>query len=120
MNKNLMILAGEILTAAVIYVVVNTFLPQKFAYTCPFDGKEYQTTLAVLLTVVYLFSVFYATILHMLFDMAEQAEMKAYVKKEYEKMSISKNEKDSQITALENKVKTLETALENVLKNNNK
>jgi hypothetical protein len=52
--------------------------------------------------------------------MAEQAEMKAYVKKEYEKMSISKNEKDSQITALENKVKTLETALENVLKNNNK
>ena len=56
----------------------------------------------------------------MLFDMAEQTEMKAYVKKEYEKMSISKNEKDSQITALENKVKTLETALENVLKNNNK
>ena len=30
MNKNLMILAGEILTAAVIYIVVNTFLPQNF------------------------------------------------------------------------------------------
>ncbi len=119
MNKNLMILAGEILTAAVIYIVVNAFLPQNFAYTCPFDGKEYQTTLAVLLTVVYLFSVFYATILHMFFDMAEQAKLKAY-KKEYEKNSISEAEKDSQITALENKVKTLETALENVLKNNNK
>ena len=120
MNKNLMILLGEILTAVAIYFGLNAYMPMDFNYTCPFDGKEYQTTLAVLLTVVYLFSVFYATILHMLFDMAEQAEMKAYVKKEYEKMSISKNEKDSQITALENKVKTLETALENVLKNNNK
>ena len=120
MNKNLIIVLGEILTAVAIYFVFNTYMPMDFNYTCPFDGKEYQTTLAVLLTVVYLFSVFYATILHMLFDMAEQTEMKAYVKKEYEKMSISKNEKDSQITALENKVKTLETALENVLKNNNK
>lgn len=118
MNKNLMILAGEILTAAVIYVVVNTFLPQNFAYTCPFDGKEYQTTFAILISAVYIVSVVYATILHMIFGVAEQGKLKAY-QKEREKNSISGAEKDSEIAALENKVKTLETALENLIKKKN-
>ena len=118
MNKNLMIFAGEILTAAVIYVVVNTFLPQNFAYTCPFDGKEYQTTFAILISAVYIVSVVYATILHMIFGVAEQGKLKAY-QKEREKNSISGAEKDSEIAALENKVKTLETALENLIKKKN-
>ena len=55
----------------------------------------------------------------MFFDIAEQDKLKAY-KKEREKNSISGAEKDSEIAALENKVKTLETALDSLIKKDNK
>lgn len=119
MNKNLIILAGEILTAVAIYVVVNMLMPQSFTYTCPFDGQKYQTTFAIMISVIYLAGVIYSTILHMLFDIAEQNKLKAY-KKEHEKNSITGAEKDSTIAALENKVKTLETALDSLIKKENK
>lgn len=118
MNKNLIILLGEILTAVAIYFVLNAYMPMDFDYTCPFDGKEYQTTFAILISAVYIVSVVYATILHMIFGAAEQGKLKAY-QKEREKNSISGAEKDSEIAALENKVKTLETALENLIKKKN-
>lgn len=119
MNKNLIIVLGEILTAVVIYFVFNTYMPMDFNYTCPFDGNEYHTTVAILITVVYLAGVVYSTILHMFFDITEQDKLKAY-KKEREKNSISGAEKDSEIAALENKVKTLETALDSLIKKDNK
>ena len=114
MNKNLIILLGEILTAVAIYFGLNAYMPMDFNYTCPFDGKEYQTTFAILISAVYIVSVVYATI----FGAAEQGKLKAY-QKEREKNSISGAEKDSEIAALENKVKTLETALENLIKKEN-
>lgn len=119
MNKNLIILAGEILTAVAIYIVVDMFMPQSLNYTCPFDGQEYQTTFAVLISVVYLAGVIYSTIFHIFFDMTEQNKLNAY-KKEHEKNSITGAEKDSTIAALENKVKTLETALDSLIKKENK
>ena len=81
MNKNLIILLGEILTAVAIYFGLNAYMPMDFNYTCPFDGKEYQTTFAILISAVYIVSVVYATILHMFFDAAEQNKLKAYQKK---------------------------------------
>lgn len=119
MNKNLIILLIEILTAVAIYFVLNSYMPMDFNYTCPIDGKEYHTTVAILITAVYLAGVIYSTILHMFFDIAEQDKLKAY-KKEREKNSISGAEKDSEIAALENKVKTLETALDSLIKKENK
>lgn len=119
MNKNLVILIGEILTAVAIYIVVDMLMPQSLNYTCPFDGQEYQTTLAILISVVYIAGVVYSTILHIIFDIAERNKLKAY-KKEYEKNSITGAEKDSTIAALENKVKTLETALDSLIRKENK
>lgn len=119
MNKNLIVLLCEIFIGFGIYFALNTYMPMDFTYTCPFDGKEYQTTIAILITTVYLASVVFSTILHMLTDVAEQNKLKAY-KKEHEKNSISGAEKDSVIAALENKVKTLETALDSLIKKENK
>lgn len=119
MNKNLIVLLVEILTAVAIYFVLNTYMPMDFNYTCPFDGKEYQTTFAILISAAYIVSVVYATILHMLSDITEHGKLKAY-QKEREKNSISGAEKDSVIAALENKVKTLETALDSLIKKENK
>lgn len=119
MNKNLIILLVEILTAVAFYFALNTFMPMDFNYTCPINGKEYHTTVAILITVVYLLGMLYSSVLHMFFDVAEQDKLKAY-KKEREKNSISGAEKDSEIAALENKVKTLETALDSLIKKENK
>ena len=119
MNKNLIVLLCEIFIGVGIYFALNTYMLMDFAYTCPFDGNEYHTTVAILVTVVYLAGVVYSTILHMFFDIAEQDKLKAY-KKEREKNSISGAEKDSEIAALENKVKTLETALDSLIKKDNK
>lgn len=49
-------------------------------------------------------------------NLKESKKISAY-KKEYEKNSVAYAEKDDIIKALENKVKTLETALDSVLKN---
>lgn len=119
MNKNLIILLAEILTAVAIYFVLNAYMPMDFNYTCPIDKNEYHTTVAILITVVYVAGVVYSTVLHMFFDIAEQDKLKAY-KKEREKNSISGAEKDSEIAALENKVKTLETALDSLIKKDTK
>lgn len=119
MNKNLIILLSEILTAVAVYFAISAFMPMDFNYTCPINGKEYHTTFAILISTIYLISEMYATILHMFFDIAEQDKLKAY-KKEREKNSISGAEKDSEIAALENKVKTLETALDSLIKKENK
>lgn len=119
MNKYVIIIFGEILTAVAIYFVLNMLMPMDFNYICPIDGKEYHTTIAVLITLVYLAGILYSTILHVFFDTAEQEKLKAY-KKEREKNSISGAEKDSEIAALENKVKTLETALDSFIKKENK
>ncbi len=119
MNKNLIILTGELLTAVAIYYIVNMLVPQNISYTCPFDGAEYQTTLAILISVVYIAGVIYSTMWHIVFDIAENNKLKAY-KKEYEKNSITGAEKDSTIAALENKIKTLETALDSVIRKGNK
>lgn len=116
MNKNLIIFLGTTCAAALLYFFVNMYIPISFNYICPIDGKEYQTTLAVYSAVIFMLCLMYVIVQYIVFDMAEQKTLKAY-KKEYEKNSISEAEKDSKIQALENKVKTLETALDNVLKN---
>lgn len=118
MKKHLTILAVQICLAAIIYFAVGNFIPECFNYTCPFNGGEYQTNYAVFAAAICLFTVFETIILYMIFDMAERETLKAY-KKEREKNCISEAEKDSKIQALENKIKTLETALDSVIKKNN-
>lgn len=118
MKKHLTILAIQICLSAIIYFAVSKFMPECFNYTCPFNGMEYQTNYAVFAAAICLFTVFETIVLYMIFDMAEQQTLKAY-KKEREKNSISEAEKNSKIQELENKIKTLETALDSVIKKNN-
>lgn len=118
MKKHLTILTVQLCLAVMVYFAVGKFMPQCFNYTCPFNGAEYQTNYAIFATALCLFTVFETIVLYMIFDMAEQQTLKAY-KKEREKNSISEAEKNSKIQELENKIKTLETALENIIKKNN-
>lgn len=118
MKKHLIILACQICLVTMIYVTVGKFIPETFNYICPTDGMEYQTNYAIFAVAVSLFTVIETVILYVIFDMTEQQTLKAY-KKEREKNCISEAEKDNKIQALENKIKTLETALNSVIKKNN-
>ncbi|MGN0015186.1 MAG: hypothetical protein ACI37T_07185 [Candidatus Gastranaerophilaceae bacterium] len=86
---------------------------------CIFTGKIYSVPFACTVFAAWLLGMLGMFILQsMVFKNIESKKLADY-KKQYEKNSVSQEEKDSQIKALENKVKTLEAALDNMIKKGN-
>jgi len=115
--KIFLVLLVEILLALLFMLFVSQNYNSMFEYTCPFDKHLYSVSYVHFATVIYLIGALTTIILYAIFSYAETRALKAY-KKEHEKSEISHAEKDNKIISLENKVKTLETALDNVLKKN--
>lgn len=118
MNKHVIVIGGAICLAIAIYILIGDFYTGGVNFTCPISHEKYHVSYALLVSGIYFCSVLYTSILYMFLDFADMNKLKAY-KKEYEKNAVSKEEKDSQIKALENKVKTLEVALDNMIKKGN-
>lgn len=86
---------------------------------CIISGKIYSVPFAYIVGAAWLLGMTGMFVLQsMVLKNAELKKLSDY-KKQYEKKSIEKDEKDDKIKALENKVKTLETALDSVIKKNN-
>ncbi len=113
--KIFLVLLSEILLALLfIYFASNN-------YTGEIKFENPVTTHLITITYVHFAAITYfigsisALILYAIFSLTEKNPKDAY-KKEREQNSIDAAEKDNTIQALENKVKTLEKALENVIK----
>jgi len=117
--KIFLVLLVEILLALVFMLFVSQNYNSMFEYTCPFDKHLYTVSYVHFATIIYLIGALTAIIMYIFFSYGETRALKAY-KKEHEKSAISNAEKDNKIISLENKVKTLETALGNLLKKKEK
>lgn len=106
----------SILFAAVLLVIIgNTDL---IAVKNILNGQIYNVPYPYLLTAVWIIGTINMGLISFnVASMKESKKISAY-KKEYEKNSVEYAEKDDIIKALENKVKTLEAALESVIKKN--
>lgn len=117
--KIFLVLLVEILLALIFMLFVSKNYDGIFEYTCPFNKQLYSVSYAHFASVIYLIGGLTTIVMYALFSFSETKTINAY-KKSHEKNEIAHAEKDSKILSLENKVKTLETALDNVLKNKNK
>lgn len=118
MIKHLIVIGVAICLAVALYIVVGHFYAGGVNVICPISHEKYYISYALLISGIYAVSVLYTAILYIFLDFSDANKLKAY-KREYEKNSVSKEEKDSQIKALENKVKTLEAALDSIIKKDN-
>ena len=115
--KIFLVLLVEILLALIFMLFVSKNYDGIFEYICPFNKQVYTVSYAHFASIIYLIGGLTTIVMYALFNYSEAKTISAY-KKAQEKSEISHAEKDSKILSLENKVKTLETALDNVLKNN--
>ena len=110
------VLLAEILLTLLFLFFASGHYGGTISYTCPIDGHLYTISYMKFTALAYLAGGITTILIYMILDIADQRKLKAF-KTEREKNSVASAEKDSHIEALENKIKTLESALDNVLKN---
>jgi len=115
--KIFLVLLVEILLALVFMLFISSNYDGVLEYTCPFNKQHYEVSYAYFASIIYLVGGLTTIFMYAIFNLSEAKTISAY-KKAHEKNEIAHAEKDSKILSLENKVKTLETALDNVLKSN--
>ncbi|MBQ2644909.1 hypothetical protein IJG14_04970 [bacterium] len=112
----LLVLLTEILLTLIFVYFASNYYNGEINYVCPFDNKEYSITYVHFAAITYLIGGISTLLIYAILNITDNKTILAY-KKEREKHSVDSAEKDGQIKALENKIKTLETALDNVIKN---
>ncbi len=113
--KIFIVVLTEVLLVLLFLFFASSNYDGVFQYTCPFDKQLYTVSYVTFAAITYLIGGLSTVFIYAVVNITESRALTAY-KKEHEKNSISQNEKDDKIKALENKVKTLETALDNVIK----
>ena len=112
--KLLIVLLVEVIAVAVYVMLFADNFSGTLTYTCPFDKNMYTVTYINFAAAAFMAGCVTTLLIYLFMNISEQRVLNAY-KKEREKNSVNTAEKDSQIKALENKIKTLETALNSVL-----
>ncbi|MCR5261323.1 MAG: hypothetical protein K6C94_05740 [Candidatus Gastranaerophilales bacterium] len=115
MKITFVLLAEILLTLLFLYFAAGHY-NGTLSLTCPFNNQLYTFSYIKFAALAYLAGGITTVLIYMILDIADQRKLKAF-KNEREKNKVAEAEKDSQIEALENKIKTLESALDNVLKN---
>lgn len=110
------VLLAEVLLTLLFVFFASGHYNGTFNFTCPIDKQLYTISYIKFAAITYLAGGITTVLIYMILDIADQRKLNAY-KNEREKNSVASAEKDSHIQALENKIKTLESALDNVLKN---
>lgn len=113
--KIFLVLLVEILLALIFMLFMSNNYTGVFEYTCPFNKHVYSVQYSHFAAIIYLIGGLTTIFIYAIFSISESKTIAAY-KKAHEKSEISHAEKDSKILSLENKVKTLETALNNIIK----
>lgn len=116
MNKIVLVLLTEILLTLLFVFFASNHYDGIVTITCPVDKQVYDISYVKFAAVTYLTGAISTLIIYMLFNISTKNTMNE-IKKEREKHSVAAAEKDSLIAALENKVKTLETALNSIIEN---
>lgn len=117
MNKIVLVLLTEILLTLLFVFFASNHYEGIISFTCPFDKQIYVISYVKFAAVTYLAGAISTLVIYMLFNISEKNTLSAF-QKEREKHSVISAEKDNMIEALENKVKTLESALKNVINHN--
>ncbi len=102
-----------------IFLLILVGNSDKINLQCIITQKTYTLDFPIIVAVAWFLGFIEMLIFQILFLKTREKQKITAYKKQYEKNAVSEAEKDNQIKALENKVKTLETALESVLKKNN-
>lgn len=113
--KILLVILTEILLTLLFVFFASHNYNGTFQYTCPFDHQVYTISYVTFAAITYLIGGLSTVLIYAIINIADERKLSAY-KKDREKNSITSAEKDDQIKALENKVKTLEKALDSVIK----
>ena len=116
--KIFLVILVEILLALIFMLSISKNYDGIIEFMCPFNNTLYSVSYSFFAATVYFIGGLTTILIYAVFNFTESRTINAY-KKAHEKSEISHAEKDNKIQSLENKVKTLEIALENVLKNNN-
>ena len=94
---------------------MNSYIWKKKTKRKMTDGAQNSWTFFALVILLYLFGIF-AGVLIMIPAILNSAKINKNAKRKLEVASVSKDENDIQISVLENKIKTLEMALDKALK----
>lgn len=113
--KIILVILAEILLALLFVLFVSSNYINGIEYICPITKQVYTIEYSQFAALIYIIGGFSILILYAIFSYSESKTIAAY-KRAHENSEIANAEKDSKILSLENKIKTLETALDNVLK----
>lgn len=114
----LVVLAEILLTLLFVLFAANNY-DGIIQFTCPIDKQLYTISYVTFAAITYMIGGLSTVLIYTAINITEGRTISAY-KKEREKNTIETAEKDDKIKALENKVKTLEKALDSVIKPNDK
>lgn len=113
--KIFLVILAEILLALVFILFLSSNYINGVEYVCPFTKQVYTIQYSHFAALIYIIGGLSILILYAIFSYSESKTIAAY-KRAHENSEIANAEKDSKILSLENKIKTLETALDNILK----
>jgi Na+/melibiose symporter-like transporter len=111
--KIFIVVLAEILLALLFLLFASNYGDGIVTLSC--NGAEHTISYQLFAAIVYLIGGISTILVYTVIDISETRKLAAY-KKDREKTSVANEEKDSKISALENQVKTLEAALDSVIK----